>query len=255
MNAYPLTDVVRFLDETVPPHSHIDSSLNGLQIESPAQAVSHVSFAVDAGELVFEEAIKRGSQLLVVHHGVLWGSIERITGALARKLHLLLANGCSLYASHLPLDGSMSVGNGVELARILGFTQIEPAFPYKGNTIGVTAKTTEPVEIDAIIERARTLKGFSGAYAVRAGTPAISRVAIVTGSGAFALTEAKSLGVDLLISGEPKQEVFHAAHELKINALFLGHYATETVGVLALQRAIERQFKVKTDFIDIPTGI
>lgn len=255
MKSASLSSLITFLDHLVPPASHIDSSLNGLQIESPCAEISRVAFAVDSGEMVIEQSVREGAQLLVVHHGILWGALERVTGPLARKFKLLINGGCSLYASHLPLDGSMTVGNGAQLATILGFESIEPAFSYKGNTIGVVAALQAPATIDAIIERARALKGFTQPYIVRAGGTTVSRAAIVTGSGAFALDEAKKLGVDLFISGEPKQEVFHHAHELKINALFLGHYATETVGVLALQREIERQFGISTTFIDIPTGI
>jgi putative NIF3 family GTP cyclohydrolase 1 type 2 len=37
--------------------------------------------------------------------------------------------------------------------------------------------------------------------------------------------------------------------------LFAGHYATETVGVLALGKLISQQLGIKTVFIDIPTGL
>ncbi len=255
MKNSPLSAIVQYLDHLVPPTSHCDSSLNGLQVESPARDISKIAFAVDSGEMVIEAAISAGAQLLVVHHGLLWGALERITGPFARKISRLMTAGCSLYASHLPLDGSITVGNGAELARVLGFESIEPAFPYKGSPVGVTARLRSPASIDDLVQRARALKGFTEPYLVRAGSDSISSAAIVTGSGAFALDDAKKLGVDLFISGEPKQEVFHNAHELKMSALFLGHYATETVGVLALQREIERQFAISTEFIDIPTGI
>lgn len=255
MSAVSLETTIDFLNQLVPPDGYSDSSLNGLQLESPAREISSVSFAVDCGEQVVEQAIKNRSQLLVVHHGLLWGALSRMTGALARKLNLLFRNGCSLYASHLPLDGSLAVGNGAELARFLGLQQVSGAFPYKGGTIGVTARTLQPLTIDEVIARGSKLHGASAPYVIRAGSDMVSTVSIVTGSGAFGVDEAHRLGSDLFISGEPKQEVFHHAHELKINALFLGHYATETVGVLALKRELERQFGLTTYFIDIPTGI
>lgn len=250
-----LTEIVSFFDKLVPPDGYSDSSLNGLQLESRSREIRTISFAVDCGEQVIEQAIANRSELLVVHHGLLWGALSRMTGALARKLDLLFRNGCSLYASHLPLDGSLTVGNGAELARFLGLESIEGAFPYKGSTIGVTARAPQPLSIDELIRRGATLHGAHTPYVIRAGKTEIRTVSIVTGSGAFGIEEAARLGSDLFISGEPKQEVFHQAQELKISALFLGHYATETVGVLALKREVERQFSLATYFIDIPTGI
>ena len=39
------------------------------------------------------------------------------------------------------------------------------------------------------------------------------------------------------------------------NLLFAGHYATETVGIKALAAHLEQKYNVKTEFIDIPTGL
>jgi putative NIF3 family GTP cyclohydrolase 1 type 2 len=36
--------------------------------------------------------------------------------------------------------------------------------------------------------------------------------------------------------------------------VFAGHYATETVGVKALAKVLEKKFRVKTVFLDLPTG-
>jgi dinuclear metal center YbgI/SA1388 family protein len=255
MKTQDLSFLSKYLDQLLNSEDYKDTSLNGIQVESRKTHVAKVAFAVDAGELVIEQAIKHNADLLIVHHGLLWGSLQKISGAFARKIDLLMKHECSLYASHLPLDGHISLGNGAELARVLGLTQILPAFPYMGTTVGVIADCPTTCTIDDLVLRSRELHGAITPTIIRAGKAQISRVGLVTGAGSFALNEAQQLGLDLLISGEPKQEAFHTAHELKINALFLGHYATETLGVLALKRHIEREFDLETVFIDIPTGI
>jgi putative NIF3 family GTP cyclohydrolase 1 type 2 len=87
------------------------------------------------------------------------------------------------------------------------------------------------------------------------GKEEITSVGIVSGGAALDIVEAKKLGVDLFITGEPKQSVYHLAQELQINALFAGHYATETFGVQRLGALLQKQFGVAPRFIDIPTGI
>ena len=40
-----------------------------------------------------------------------------------------------------------------------------------------------------------------------------------------------------------------------MNVIFAGHHATETVGLKALSRVLEKKLKVQTTFIDLPTGL
>lgn len=57
------------------------------------------------------------------------------------------------------------------------------------------------------------------------------------------------------MTGEPKHEVFYDAFERKINALYAGHYMTETVGVSLLADKLEQEFGLATEFILLPTGL
>ena len=57
------------------------------------------------------------------------------------------------------------------------------------------------------------------------------------------------------MTGEPKHESFYDAFERGINALYAGHYMTETVGVSLLADKLESEFGLTTDFILLPTGL
>ena len=46
--------------------------------------------------------------------------------------------------------------------------------------------------------------------------------------------EAAAAGLDAFLTGEPKHDLFHEPFERGVNALFAGHYMTETVGVQLL---------------------
>ena len=250
-----LDNITSYLDTLLSPHLFQDASLNALQVESSTKIVRNVGLAVDAGLSVIDEAIRTKCELLIVHHGLLWGSCQTISGRFGKKIRALVEGGCSLYASHLPLDAHPEVGNNFELARFFALNSIEPAFPYKGACIGALAKAA-PQPRENFIERARMMVGATKEpLFLPFGPPTITRVAIVSGSGVFGLEEAKKLGADIFISGEPKQEAYHLARELEINALFAGHYATETFGVRAVGKVLEKEFGVSSLFIDCPTGI
>ena len=46
----------------------------------------------------------------------------------------------------------------------------------------------------------------------------------------------------------------HQAREARINVIFAGHYATETVGLKALARHLRPRFGVAGRFLSVPTG-
>jgi dinuclear metal center YbgI/SA1388 family protein len=251
-----LTSLVHFLDTLLKPAVFRDSALNGLQVESSKQNILKVATAVDAGLSVIEKAIQFGAHLLIVHHGLFWGGSYPITGALAKKIELLLSKGCSLYAAHLPLDAHLEVGNNAELARYMNLDQVTPYFEHDGQPIGVRASATPPRKRDDFIERGKAMLGaLSQPLLLPFGKELINTVGIVTGSGSSAISACAEAGIDLLITGEAKQSAYHEAKERKQNVLFLGHYATETFGVRALGTLLKKRFEVEEIFIDEPTGI
>lgn len=254
MESIALRSLVEFLDRLLDTANFEDASLNGLQIDSGKSEVRTAAFAVDSGESVLNAALEQGADVLIVHHGMLWGGQDRLTGAFGRKVAACVQGGLSLYASHLPLDAHLEVGNAAELARFLGLDHIRPEFAYQGKPIGVTASCA-PRSIEEFIELGSRIPGFRSHELYAHGPARIQTVGVATGSGSFAMPRCAELGLDLLISGESKHEVFHLAQELGINSLFLGHYATETFGVLALKGRIEQEFGIRGVFIDIPSGI
>jgi putative NIF3 family GTP cyclohydrolase 1 type 2 len=42
---------------------------------------------------------------------------------------------------------------------------------------------------------------------------------------------------------------------MKVNLVFAGHYATETLGVKAVGQMLQKRFGISTEFIDHPTGL
>lgn len=251
-----LTAITTFLDELLPPTTYADSSQNGLQVDSGNETVTHVGVAVDAGESVIAAAIERGVDLLVVHHGLFWSTTpSRLTGPLGRKIRLLINNGCSLYASHLPLDGHQVYGNAAQIAQALSLRDISPFCFYKGGPVGCRGTFHQPTTIEAITSHVASFRGHSPTRYLPFGQSTFSTIAIVTGSGSFAIEECASSGIDLLLSGEPKHEAYHLAKELRQSVLFAGHYATETFGVTAVGRVLGERFGVRESFIGEASGI
>jgi dinuclear metal center YbgI/SA1388 family protein len=233
-----------------------DASANGLQVGPRDHAVKRAAVAVDAAVETISGAVDADADLLVTHHGLSWGGIERITGRNYRRIEPLVAGDCALYVSHLPLDGHQTLGNAAGLADVLDLIDREPFAEMGGEPIGQRGRLADPrplADIVATLE-ARLDTGGQPIRAIDCGPDTVDSVAIVTGSGADFLDAAVAADADLLLTGEGKQKVYHQAREEDINVVLAGHYATETFGVRALADLLA-DWGVETTFLDAPTGL
>jgi dinuclear metal center YbgI/SA1388 family protein len=244
--------LVRYLDDYLRIASIPDKSLNGLQVEGRAR-IERAAFAVDASLETIRAAARAKADIFVVHHGLFWSRNERITGVMRRRIGALVESGLSLYAAHLPLDCHEEVGNNAEIARLLGL-EIEERFgDYHGVLIGYTARAPKPVGRSALarsVEKALRCR----VELLNFGPARVRRVGIVSGGAAEFAVEAKALGCEAFVTGETSHSAYHAVKEAGINVIFAGHYASETVGVKALARHLERKFGLECRFLPAPTG-
>lgn len=237
-------------------YADIDASANGLQLGPESRDIQRVAFAVDAAVATIEEAVARDADMLVTHHGISWGGIERVTGTEYDRIATAIENDLSLYTSHLPLDGHQELGNAAGIADLLGVEHREPFGTHGGEYIG--QQGTFP-DGRALADVRETLAGEldTGGQDVQVldfGPSTIEQIAIVTGSGVDWLGEAVDVDADLLVTGEGKQFAYHEAREAGLNIILGGHYATETFGVRALQELVD-EWGLATTFIDHPTGL
>lgn len=252
-----LAEILAFLDELLDPGGFEDYGPNGLQVAGAAD-VTRVVTGVSGQVELFERALARAAQLVLVHHGILGDHApRRIDGAQARRLRLLLAHDISLAAYHLPLDAHPEVGNNALLADALGADgERSPFGPHKGRCIGVAARFAgDGIAPSELVERVRTATGGREPLAFLAGPERVRSIGIVSGAAASMITAAAAAGLDAFLTGEPAEHVMAAARELGIHFLAGGHYATETFGVRRLGELLEHRFGVEHIFEDIPNPI
>lgn len=245
-------DIVGYLDEYLRVPHIADMSPNGLQVEGAAQ-VSRIAYAVDASVETIDAACKAKAEMLIVHHGLWWGRHEQIVGNMYQRISRLIHGKLSLYAVHMPLDAHPEVGNNAELARMLDL-KVERGFGnYKGVDLGVVAVLKKAMTLKSFVSRISTALDATP-QVLAFGPPSIKRVAILSGEGAKLAEEAANIGCDTLFTGETSHTAYHMAKEAGVNLVFGGHYATETVGLVALRRHIESRYGIGGKFISAPTG-
>jgi dinuclear metal center YbgI/SA1388 family protein len=254
----PRTDeLLAHLDGIVHPSSFRDYGPNGLQVPGPDDAadVRTVATAVSANAETFRRAIAEGAELLVVHHGLLWGGPPRPYDRIALgRLRLLLDAGLALAAYHLPLDGHQELGNGALLAGALGAGSWRPFALREGQPLGVAADLRAAVAPDELVARVRRATGQEP-LAFLAGPGEVRSVGVVTGAGGDHLDDALAEGLDAFVTGEPSERHMARAQEGGLHFLAAGHYATETFGVRALGAELASRFGVRHVFVDVPNPV
>lgn len=245
-------ELVDYLNDYLRVHEIDDYGPQGLQVETENKTVERIALAVDSGPAVIEAAAGWDADMLLVHHGILWRSVEPIAGPLGRRVRLLMHRGVNLYAAHLPLDAHPEVGNNAVLAQMLGVDVGRRWCEPTNVPIGVLGEVAVGTSLGDFVGRVEEALETE-ARVLAHGPDRVEKVAIVSGFGADEVEAAGALGADTFLTGETSHANYWAASDYGLNVIFAGHYATETVGVKALGRHLAEKFGVEVQFFDFPT--
>ena len=243
-------DLARECDQILKTKSFRDYSgaRNGLQV-SHNKPVKKLGWSVDADLESIRNAGKEKVDFLIVHHGIFWGSSALDRKIRAKRIREAKRLGVAIYSSHLPLDAHPELGNSIGLLRALGLgdSKRKPFGVAMGRAIGwkvegVKLRRSELARRLALLRceprqsRGSSFEGLQGQVKViEAGPKVCRRIGIVTG-GFGDLDQVVKAGLDTLITGEVDYPTEVKARELGINLILGGHRKTEVFGVRALAK-------------------
>ncbi len=264
----PMSEILAEADRLLDPRRFEDYCVNGLQVPGPDH-VRTIASGVSAHADLFELAAGEHAELLLVHHGLFWGSgVRAIDPMLKHRLQLLFDAGIALAAYHLPLDAHPELGNNALLARALGAEgELTPFALIHGQPIGFVATLSDDdaaspgANADADGLPAQELFARVESVTERqplvfdAGPPRVRRLAIVSGGGTDFIADAAAAGADALLTGEPTERSMALARESRVHLIAAGHHATETFGVKTLGEHLAERFGLRHVFLDVPNPV
>lgn len=245
-----LNDIVSYCNDLLQPDRFSDYCPNGLQVEGNSEVRILVT-GVTANQALIERAVDKKADAVLVHHGYFWkGENACITGMKYRRLKLLIENGISLIAYHLPLDAHPVVGNNAQLGRVLSFNDFTTHGDGQGTDLLFYTHLEESLaatELSSRIEKALCRHPLH----IAGGKAQISRIGWCTGGAQAYIDQAVDLGLDAFITGEVSEQTTHIALERGIHFYAAGHHATESYGVRALGDHLKDTFSLSHVNVDV----
>ncbi|MEI7614530.1 MAG: Nif3-like dinuclear metal center hexameric protein, partial [Betaproteobacteria bacterium] len=185
-------ELLRYLDELLEPAHYRDYCPNGLQVEGRAE-VSKIIAGVTASQALIDQAIKRGADTLLVHHGWFWrGEDGRVTGIRKNRMQALLKHDINLLAYHLPLDDHPEFGNNAQLAQLMGWT---PEGRFGDQDLGWLGRTAEATTLGELAQKIADQLQRPPQVIGEAMRP-VRRIAWCSGGAQNLFEQAIALGVD-----------------------------------------------------------
>ncbi len=220
-----ISDVVKILEELVPPKLAEDWDNVGLMLGRMDHPVKRIMFALDFTAEVLEQAIKKNIDLIITHHPAIFKKLTAIRDDEWQSDLLISAaeRGIAVYSAHTNLD---CVGTGVNhvLARRLLLEDVDVLDDSNGlGRIGIFPTAMSLEEFAALVK-----KRLKADYVVigNAGKK-VHRVAVCGGAGSDLIDLALAKGADTLVTGDVKYHSAQRAVFSGLNIVDAGHQSTE----------------------------
>ena len=213
----------------------------GLQVGlTEAVEVSGALLCLDVTEAVVDEAIRKGCNLIVSHHPLIFRKLARISDEnyVQRTVRKAIKNDIAIVSMHTNMDAAKGGVNfkiaeklGLRYLRFFGGEKEIDGVKGGEGVIGEITGETDTLHADGIAadDLVLMLRERFQAECVQCNQllrRPIRKVALCGGAGSFLLDAAIAAGADAFITGEMHYHEFFG-HEQEIQICVIGHYQSE----------------------------
>ncbi|MBQ2435819.1 MAG: Nif3-like dinuclear metal center hexameric protein [Bacteroidaceae bacterium] len=218
----------------------------GLQIGlTEEQEVTGALLCLDVTEDVIDEAVRKGCNLIVAHHPLLFHGLKSITGKtyVERCVVKAIKNGVGIYAAHTNLDNAQG-GVNYRIAEKIGLDNIafletkQSLMPSGAGVIGVLPEAEDE---EPFLNRLKTLFDIKCLRHNALCGRKIRKVALCGGAGGFLLDNAIKQGADAFLTGEMRYHDYFG-HDGDLLIAEMGHYESEQYTMDIFEDMLRRHF-------------
>ena len=197
-------DITRAIEDFAPLSIQEGWDNSGLVIGSEEDEVTGVLVGFDCTRELIEEAVRRGCNMVVTHHPLIFKGIRHISARepVGAAVIAAVRHGVAVYAAHTSADKVIEGVSGA-MARKLGLQNVEFLEP-DGESAGLGCIGDFPEGMTAQEALAYVGKAF-GLKVIRHSRPVdgtVRRVAVLGGSGGSDIPAAIAAGAQLYITAD-----------------------------------------------------
>ncbi len=219
----------------------------GLQVGlTEAVEVSGALLCLDVTEEVVDEAVRKGCNLIVSHHPLIFRKLARIADEnyVQRTVRKAIKNDIAIVSMHTNMDAATG-GVNFKIAEKLGLRNLQffggekEAGGVKGGN-GVVGEYCETVAAEELVLMLREQFRVECVQCNQLLRRPIRKVALCGGAGSFLLDDAIAAGADAFVTGEMHYHEFFG-HEQEIQICVIGHYQSEQFTSEIFRSIIEKE--------------
>ena len=232
-------EIYDFLDNIAPFATQASFDNSGLLVGDRSDRVEKLMVAIDCSLAVVADAQRKGCQLVVSHHPVIFKGLRSLSAM--HPVYQLARSGIASIATHTPYDIAPDGINDTLISLLMPHLALSERIAVLEDGFGGVYDCIEPL---LPIQLAQILHTALGCENIRysVGARQIHRIGLVCGSGGEMLEEAFSLGCDAFITGDVKHDRWYWAQDRGISLYDCGHYTLEQPGVERLYDTLRTQF-------------
>ena len=224
-----LKKIINLIEKWAPLELAEDFDNVGLILGDENVEVKKALITLDTLENVVDEAVENKCDLIISFHPIIFDGLKKITNNtyVNRVISKSIKNNINIYAIHTNLDNHPK-GVNFQISKYLNLNNpkiLIPKIDCKGG-MGMIGELQKPATEKEFLNYVKGIMKTSLIKHSKFLDKKIKKVAVLGGSGSFAIEEAIKAGADCFITADLKYHDYFRA-ENKILLLDIGHYESE----------------------------
>lgn len=240
-----IKQVASFLESIAPLSLQEEYDNSGLLVGSEEGKVSGILICIDCTEAVIDEAVRKGCNLVIAHHPIIFRGLIKIAGKnyVERVVEKAIQNNICIYAIHTNLD---NVPHGVNkrICEKLGLSNCKILLKKdKKNGSGMIGTLNQTMTERAFLNKVKKVMKAGSLRYTSLLNKKVKKVAVCGGSGSFLLDAAITANADVFVTADFKYHQFFDADN-KIVIADIGHYESEQFTKELIRDLLKEKFSI-----------
>jgi dinuclear metal center YbgI/SA1388 family protein len=224
-----LKEITNIIEQWAPLNWAEDFDNVGLLVGDSSSIVNKAIITIDTLENVIEEAIENNCDLIISFHPIIFDGLKKVNNKnyVERVIAKAIKNNINIYSIHTNLDNHPE-GVNFQISKYLELNKTKiliPKIDFDGG-MGMIGELNKPIsEKDFLnfIKNKMRVKMIKHSDFIN---KKIKKIAVLGGSGSFAIEDAIKAGADCFVTADLKYHDYFKA-ENKILLIDIGHYESE----------------------------